>query len=96
MDIKVGDLVMQVHDCCQPIDPALSGLGIPGRIDQIYYSQIECPLCGYKEGTIVAHIEGEPFNQTCPLSWLRSIPPLLELDSIETTREDQMPLKEIS
>ena len=82
-EIKVGDLVMQIHDCCE----TRGGIGIPGVVDRIWESRMRCPCCMQERFTTVAHLDCDPPNQVADISWLRRIPPLSELESTEHKEE---------
>ena len=85
--IKVGDLVVQVYDCC-PTRP-LGKLGIPGIVARIVQDVSSCGHCrgryGY-QGPLVM-LAGEPEYWKTPLHWFKRIPPLSELDDVKQDEE---------
>ena len=70
--IKVGDLVVIVNYCCSDIDL--------GKILTVTgFTKAACPMCGAKCDSC-AFLGG---YWAPPLSWLRRIPPLSELESTQ-------------
>lgn len=82
--IKVGDLVMVMRNHCNDhavgtIFQVRSLLG-----DQFTY----CPRCGSKgHFGELAELEFSGFHNRMPLSWLKRIPPLEELQTYRQTDE---------
>ena len=78
--IKVGDLVVQVHDCCPSSNT--SKMGVPGVVAQITSGATKCDYCrGLYAGPHVA-LAGEPGHWKTPMAWFKRIPPLSELEDV--------------
>jgi hypothetical protein len=84
--ISVGDLVMVVRDCCGQY------LGLTFRVEKVWTPSqgVICTECRVDFGSISVAETGMPKGIPAgrlPLSWLKRIPPLSELEG-EKTQED--------
>ena len=88
--ISVGDLVMVVHECC----PHESSLGEIQTVLSIEHDRATCEWCDCVTSGHHAHLSDAEDNDTfwLPLSWLKRIPPLSELESTKTDE----PMKELA
>ncbi len=81
--IKVGDLVVVVRDCC---DGEL--LGFVGEVRLLHTDGLRCLRCGLVSGEHGAIVEfRQSFHDKLPLSWLKRIPPLEELEGEKRDEE---------
>ena len=84
-EINVGDLVVQIHDCCTQ-----AALGTIGTVTRIYWSTNVCEVCGGQYVGWVAHdTSAWAPDEASPLHWLRRIDPLSEPESVE--RHEELP-----
>lgn len=85
--IKVGDLVCVVRDkCCG------RRLGLTFVVGEIWDGgkrKGSCFYCGFKPREAIACSDNSPDSLGAPLSWLKRIPPLSELESEK--REEKEP-----
>ena len=85
-EIRVGDLVVVVRTCCEKT--AQESLGITGKVTLIRSTTMRCEYClSFMKTNWKAHFETECTFKCAPLSWLRRIPPLSELESTEHKEE---------
>ena len=84
--ISVGDLVMQIAECCGHE----SEIGDVYRVGQILREWVKCDSCGYEYRGLVAYDVAHPRDQyygAPPLKWLKRIPPADELGVVEEREE---------
>ena len=75
--IKVGDLVMLVRECC-PVD---SAIGKIFSVAELRNHSYWCHYCRWSAGQLSgARVNGQDSHCSYPLSWLKRIPPLSELE----------------
>lgn len=83
---KVGDLARVADECCS----SRSVLNQIGHVDAIESFASECADCGFPYSGRFAHIpdlQTRPAGGWFPLHWLRRIPPLADLESIDIADE---------
>ncbi len=81
--IKVGDLVIVIHICCDGVN---TPLGKITTIAEIRHNVTCCDKCGQRNDTThAASIQN--FQNGLPLSWLKRIPPLAELEGEKRDEE---------
>lgn len=84
-DIKVGDLVMVIGDCC-----GAKALGKIFIVESIHHAhKYCCRHCSFSliNGELLAFSTVNGRSGYWPLNWLRRIPPLSELEPAETKEE---------
>jgi hypothetical protein len=87
-DIRVGDLVMIVRSCCASASVyeghvySVVGFSSRGTI----HNSGNNP-CGYSGSETVAILDGHSVTWGRPLSWLKRIPPLDELERDQIVKE---------
>ena len=81
--ISVGDLVMVVRCCCDAIVIRDRALGAPWRVKSLDQPElIKCRYC-WRTWTEAFAVSIGAFGNGCvhaPLSWLKRIPPISELE----------------
>lgn len=85
--ISVGDLVRITHACC---DPA-SVIGYIENVTRIFNTITTCGKCGQAHRGMHAKFEGNPDHWGFPLAWLKRIPPLDDLEGLESEEVDKLP-----
>ena len=87
--IKVGDLVMVISaDCPDSMRCALGRIRTVNSIGQRSQIECKCNFCGHQYNPAgVASLEG--FG--APLSWLKRIPPLSELEGEKRDEDLKVP-----
>ncbi len=80
--IEVGDLVMVVHTHCPH-----HTLGVPYVVSRLGRG---CGMCAICKADIGAHDwAASEEGITCPLKWLKKIPPLTDPENVE--RKEELP-----
>jgi hypothetical protein len=81
--IKVGDLVIVIAGCCSTTQQHI------GHIDTVrrMHSRPARCVCGYVAQPVLAVITDPMGECGVPLSWLKRIPPLEELDDVKRHEE---------
>jgi hypothetical protein len=89
MAIETDDLVMIVHECDGLRRLGLSCLGSIFTVKRIEHMPLPCIACGGDHTGLFAIADQEFANGgiQAPVSWLKKIPPLSELEGKERERE---------
>lgn len=86
--IKVGDLVQVVHACCEETAPALGHVFTVGAIATPKGGAFLCPKCGdFRKDQKVIALEATAEVDHSPMSYLKRIPPLDELERTKIVKE---------
>lgn len=80
--IKVGDLVCILHCCCDD-----EKVGAILQVESIQEIDLDCMDCGLRERTVCSIWHGVNRLWGRPLSWLKKIPPLDELEGEKRDEE---------
>jgi predicted Zn-ribbon and HTH transcriptional regulator len=88
--ISVGDLVYVARTCCEaPIKDGVR-IGLPWRVEIVaQLNPSRCKKCGFTDNGLYAssnEIKRAKWN-CAPVSWLKRIPPLSELDDVKRDEE---------
>ena len=84
--ISVGDLVQVVRSCCEKVEL----VGIIYTVGVLHSFHTRCQFCGQENKNVQHASSGMPASDTpigLPVSWLKRIPPLSELEG-ERTEEN--------
>jgi hypothetical protein len=92
-DIKTGDLVMLVGECC---GGSQSELGLIVRVVATNYDYVDCEHCGFSTTEMLARLDGSDTGEDdewgwFPMRWLRKIPPLADLETQSTEKKRRRP-----
>lgn len=79
--IKVGDLVVVVRQCCD----GLELLGLIRTATKVQTNRTRCSTCGQANDGI--HVYGHASSNGVPISWVKRIPPLDELEGKKETAD---------
>ena len=86
--IKVGDLVVVVRTCCGSLYNAIAG--IPWIVNSTFSDSWACIRCGTPGHGVLA-VAAEPYgdghHSRAPISWLKRISPLSELEGEKRDEE---------
>lgn len=85
--IKVGDLVMVTHHCCDEIRDITPPIFVVQGIDTAGMNAADPWFCIKCDTKMPLEPQAESKETMHPFSWLKRIRPLSELESTETKQE---------
>jgi hypothetical protein len=86
MSIEAGDMVVVVGCSCVCTAEDIGSFGV---VKNVLQTDARCHVCGFDDGPVVRarFVSNHGGVSYKPLSWLKKIPPLSELEGKERERE---------